>query len=77
MSTLRHFKENACLARDMGYPPNRRLTPRIIAEDRVSCLRESQKWRRMEREQVMNSKICRHARYDALLSAYAMRGVWP
>jgi hypothetical protein len=69
MTALRHFRERSWAAR-FDHEPTRTPTPRTIAEDRAAHLRESQHWKRLGPQ-------FRNARYEALLSAYALRGVWP
>lgn len=77
MTVFEHFRQNAWKARDMGYPQTLRLTPRIIAQDRASLIQEAHAWRQRITTGTTPAEICKHARYEALLSAYSMRGVWP
>ena len=74
MSTFEHFRANAWKARDMGYRPDRRITPKIIDEDRAGSIRESMLWRSRERSNDWDTSLCRHARYEALLTAFNLRG---
>jgi hypothetical protein len=76
VSVFQHFQERAWIARDMGYPKNHRpLTPQIIAQDRTSLIKEAHQWRILEKYVTERAHIYRRARYDALLSAYSLRGV--
>ena len=74
MSTIQHFRANAWKAQDMGYRPDRRITPTIIAEDRTNCILESMLWRSRERSNDWDLSLCRRARYEALLTAFNLRG---
>lgn len=74
MSVFQHFREHQWKALGNSYEPHRRVTNKIIAEDRASALRDAAQRRNAARN---GDKVARHARYEALLSAYSLRGVWP
>lgn len=76
MSVWTHYRINAWRARDMGYERDKKITARMIEQDRVSCLRESAYRRAQIKAGLVDPVIARHARYEALLTAYSLRGVW-
>ena len=75
MTPLQHFRCRAWAARRPDFSPYRKPSPAQLAECRRAELREARRWRVLRIAGTFDTSVCQHARYQALLAAYSLRGL--